>query len=188
MSHVPVPLNPLLRYASFMDAHDAPDKESVRLELQEAIVTYRHWASQLIQLTGFFLAANGLLIGYGFSQKIAGILLVASFSPVFILITYLLLQPVAGSLVSLILRIERKLQIREDSLGATYVQTIYLRSKIPPPGIIKDLNDEQVCGLNLSPSWRDSRWDPVPIILYVCTVAQVGLFVVSLTVFHYRLM
>ena len=183
-----MPLNPLLRYASFVDAHDTPDKESMQLELQEAIATYRHWISQLIQLVGFFLAADGLLIGYGFSQRIAGILLLASFSPVFILIMYLVILTFAGPVVSLILRIERGLKIREHSLGATFVRVHYIRSEIPPPGIIEDLNDEQVRDLNLTRSWRDSSLDPIPIILYVCTVAQIGLFVVSLTVFHYRFM
>ena len=182
-----MPLNPILRYASFVDAHDTPDKESMQLELQEAIATYRHWISQLIQLTGFFLAANGLLIGYGFSQRIAGILLLASFSPVFILIMYLVILTFAGPVVGLIVRIERKLKIREYSLGATFIRVHYIRSEIPPSGI-EDLTDEQVRGLNLTRSWRDSSLDPIPIILYVCTVAQIGLFVVSLTVFHYRFM
>lgn len=187
-SHVPALLNPLLRYPSFMDAHDAHAEQSMRMELQEAIGTYRHWISQLTQLTGFFLAANGLLLGYGFSQKIAGILLVASFAPVFILIMYLVILTFAGPVISLILRLERKLKIREDSLGATFVRVHYIRSEIPPPGIIEDLSDEQVRDLNLTRPWQDSCLDPIPIILYVCTVAQIGLFVASLTVFHYRFM
>ncbi|HET9257360.1 MAG TPA: hypothetical protein VFO16_19460, partial [Pseudonocardiaceae bacterium] len=87
-----------------MDAHDTHDKQSMQIELQEALGTYRHWISQLTQLTGFFLAADGLLLGYGFSQRIASILLVASFSPVFILIMYLVILTFAGPVVSLILR------------------------------------------------------------------------------------
>lgn len=57
-----------------MVARDAPDNESVRLELQEAIATLRHWTSQVTQAAGFIATGDILLLSYGFSQKLAAIL------------------------------------------------------------------------------------------------------------------
>jgi hypothetical protein len=50
---------------------------------------------------------------------------------------------------------------------------------------IEDLNDEEVRHLNLSWEWR---LGVLPIIFYVGTVIHIVLFVLSLTVFHYRFM
>ena len=98
---------------------------------------------------------------------------------------YILVGSIASPLVNLVLRIERRLQIREDSLGATYVHT-YFRSMTPTlSSRIEDLSDEEVRQLDLK--W-ENFWGPMPIVLYAATVVQVGLFVLSLTVFHYRFM
>ena len=80
----------ILRYASFMVAPEAPDNESLRLELQEAIVTYRHWVSQLTQVTGIIATADVVLLSYGFSQRLAVILLAASTGPIVILLIFFL--------------------------------------------------------------------------------------------------
>jgi hypothetical protein len=164
---------------------EAPDNESLRLELQEALGTYRHWVSQLTQVVGFFVAADVILISYGFSQRLAAILLVASGIPMLILVMYMTVGSIASPLINLVLRIERKLLIRTDSLGATYVRT-YLRSAdLALGGHIEDLSDEEVRRLNLK--W-DSFVSPIPIILYIATLGQVIVFVLSLTIFHYRVM
>jgi hypothetical protein len=76
----------ILHYTSFMVAPEAPDNESLRIELQEALVTYRHWVSQLTQAAGFFTTADVVLAGYGFSQRLAIILLAASAFPMLILV------------------------------------------------------------------------------------------------------
>jgi len=143
-----------------MVAPETRDDESLRMELQEALVTYRQWASQLTQVAGFFVAADVVLVSYGFSQRLAAILLVASTVPMLILVMYMVIGSVNRPIVNLILRIERKLLI-EDSLGAILAQT-WLK-------------------------W-ESLWSTVPITLYTATAAQLGLFVLSLTVFHYRFM
>ena len=140
-----------------MVAPETRDDESLRMELQEALVTYRQWASQLTQVAGFFVAADVVLVSYGFSQRLAAILLVASTVPMLILVMYMVIGSVNRPIVNLILRIERKLLI-EDSLGAILAQT-WLK-------------------------W-ESLWSTVPITLYTATAAQLGLFVLSLTVFHY---
>ena len=78
-------LNHPLRYPSFMVARDAPDNESLRLELQQAILTVRQWSSLLIQMAGFITTADVVLISYGFAQKLAGVLLLASALPIILL-------------------------------------------------------------------------------------------------------
>jgi len=96
---------------------------------------------------------------------------------------YVLVGSVTAPLVNLVLRIERRLLIREDSLGATVAQT-YLGKMIPALGSrIEDLTDEEVHHLNFR--W-EPLWSMIPIAFCVATVVQVGIFVLSLTVFHYR--
>lgn len=165
----------------------APDNESLRLELQEAIITFRHWASQLTQTAGFIATGDVLLISYGFSQRLAVILLFASAFPIVIFLMYLLVGSTNSSLINLILKIERKLLIREDSLGATFWRA-QLQSMTSASGAVEELNDAEVRRLNLNLSSRQWFWAPVPILLYTGTLAQVGLFVLSLTVFNYRFM
>ena len=50
---------------------------------------------------------------------------------------------------------------------------------------IEDLDDEEVGHLNLK--W-ESRWGVLPVILYAGSAIHIVLFVLSLTVFHYRFM
>jgi len=168
-----------------MAASEAPDNESLRLELQEAIVTYRHWVAQLTQVTGIIATADVILISYGFSQRLAAILLVASAMPIALLVNYLMVGSLLTPLISLILKFERRLLIRKDSIGAVYVRS-YIRS-VPQvlSGHIEDLSDEEVRHLELK--WA-TLWAPIPIILYVETLVQIGLFVLSLIVFDYRFM
>jgi hypothetical protein len=169
----------------FMVAREAPDNESLRLELQEAIVTYRHNVSQLTQVAGIIATADVVLLSYGFSQRLAAILLAASVMPIFLLAIYLLVGSLLTPLISLILRFERRLLIRKDSIGAAFLRS-YIRA-VPQAlsSRIEDLSDKEVQDLKLK--W-DTLWAPIPIILYAGTVVQIGLFVLSLTVFHYRFM
>jgi len=168
-----------------MVAPKGPDSESLRLELQEATATYRHLFSQLTQVAGFLATADVVLLSYGFAQRLAAIILLASLAPIYVWLIYFLIGSFLARLTSLTLRLERELLIRRDSIGATYMRS-YFRSSSPPlGGPIEDLNDEEV--RNLRPKW-DSLWAPVPIILYLINALQVVLFVLSLTVFHYRFM
>jgi hypothetical protein len=170
-----------------MVAREAPDNESLRLELQESISAFHHWSSQFTQAGGLIATGDVVLISYGFSQRLAVIILFASFFPLIILWIYSLIGYVCTPLVDLILKIERKLQIREISLGATYMR-VHLRPMAPAHGTIEDLSDEEVRRLNLNFTWRHWWWMPVSFVCYALTIVQVGLFVLSLTVFHYRFM
>jgi len=56
---------------------------------------------------------------------------------------------------------------------------------IPAVNHIEDLNDEGVRHLTLK--W-EPRWSAIPIVLYAASAVQLGLFALSLTVFHYQFM
>ena len=105
-----------------MDERGTPDPESLRLELQEVMVTFRHWTLQAAQATGILATGDALLITYGFAQRQAGILLVASSMPLAILAVYVGAMSVAPPLINLALRLERRLLIRGDSLAVTYAR------------------------------------------------------------------
>jgi hypothetical protein len=181
-------LNHPLSYPSFMVAREAPDNESLRLELQEAIAMVRHSTSLITQAAGFITTADVVLISYGFAQKLAGIILLATVFPISLLVISIVTRSWTLPLISLILRLERKLLVREDSLGATFAAHPALRPIGFTYGDIEKLDDEKVRELNL----RLSKWRwlgrPVPIILYTVIASQLGLFVVAISVFHHRFM
>lgn len=136
-------------------------------------------------MTGFLVTADVVLLSYGFSQRLAAILLVASCVPILILTMYQLVGLIASPLVNLVLRIERRLLIRKDSLGAAFARTYFGRMTPALASPIEDLTDEEVRHITFK--W-ESLGSTIPIVLYAGTVLQVGLFVLSLTVFHYRFM
>ena len=85
------------------------------------------------------------------------------------------------------LRIERKLQIGDDSLGETVVRTI-LRLTGADFGNNEDCHDENAHESGLgSLKWR-WLWTPIPLMLYTATAVQLVLFILALTVSHYRFM
>jgi hypothetical protein len=88
-------------------------------------------------------------------------------------------------LTNMILRLERRLLIRRDSIGATYMRSYFRSTSRSLRDHVEDLDDEEV--QQLKPKW-DSFRAPIPVILYVVTALQIGVFVLSLTVFHYRFM
>jgi hypothetical protein len=181
-------LNHPLGYPSFMVAQVVPDNESLRLELQEAIGMVRHWALLVTQAAGFITTADVVLISYGFVQKIAGILLLATVMPITLLIIFVVVGSMASRLISLILRLERSLLIRKDSLGATLAEHPFLRPIGIAYGDIEKLDDEKVRELNLASSKRRWLLRPLPIILYTAITIHLGLFIVAFVVFHHRFM
>jgi hypothetical protein len=110
-----------------MAVPEGPDDESLRLELQEALATYRHWIAQLTQVVGFAVAADVVLVSYAFSQRLAGILLLASTVPILILVMYMVVGSIACPLVDLVLRIERNLLAPLTRTAARYSSVCALR-------------------------------------------------------------
>lgn len=63
-----------------------PDTESLRLELKEAIAAFNAQLSLIAQSLGFLIAADVVLLGYGFAQRRSAIFLLACLLPVIMLI------------------------------------------------------------------------------------------------------
>src|ERR1700733_8642105 len=93
-----------------------PDSESLRLELQEAIATFRHQISLLIQAVGFIAAAGSILLAYGFSQKLSSALLVASLMPLGILLSYYTIMTGLAPICYVAMRLEAKLSLFDEPL------------------------------------------------------------------------
>jgi hypothetical protein len=159
-----------------------PDPVSLRLELQEALVTVRHWQTQRIQTTGFIVAGNVILLAYGFSQKRAGIFLVGSTLPIILLMVYTLTMSVSAPLITLAIKLERDLRIRRHSLAVTYARSHLWLADFD----IENLNDREVQKLTL----EKRRWffNSAAVILYIVGIGQIVLGILCLTIYHYRLM
>lgn len=168
-----------------MAAQEAPDNETTRIELQEALISYRHFSAQFTQATGFLVTADVALLSFGFTQKFAVVLLAASVVPMIILLYFTTVGGYINPLINIILRLERSLLIRENSLGAVAARRNFGKMTPDLGRRIEDLTDDEVRHLTF-------KWDPlrskIPLALYGGTLAQLVLFVLSLAFFHYRFM
>jgi hypothetical protein len=140
-----------------------------------------------MQIASVLTTADVLLITYGLSQKLAGALFLASSIPIVVLIVYVIIYSGTAPIISLAIRLERKLLIHGDSLAVTYAK-IHLKPLMPGSMSVEDLDDEALIKLDKNRLWRHWLWRQVPIILYTATVVQIGLGILSLTVYHYRFM
>jgi hypothetical protein len=168
-----------------MATRNVPDNDSLRLELQEALATFRSWTTQATQAFGVLVTGDALLITYGFSQRLAAILFLASGLPIGVLLLYFQTMSTAAPLVILAARLERKLFIR-DSLAATYA-----RSHMRPLASvvsIESLSDDELASIGTVFSWRHWLRKRIPKLLYLTTIVQLGIAVLSLTVYHYKFM
>jgi hypothetical protein len=168
-----------------MNSPKSPDDESLRLELQEALITFRHWTTQGNQAAGVVATGDALLITYGFSQKLAGVLFLASALPLAILLGYLQIMSAAAPIIILAMRLERKLSIRDLSLATTYAQS-HLRPLISRFASIDSLDEGELINMSQRLSMRFWLRKQVPIVLYAATIIQIGLAILSLTVYQFR--
>jgi hypothetical protein len=100
------------------------ESESLRLELQEALTTYRHHTSLVIQAFGFIVAADSALLAYGFTQRVGAIFLIASLMPIVMLITVVEIMPRAAAAGYAALRLERSLLPNEESFAKLYFEFV----------------------------------------------------------------
>jgi hypothetical protein len=167
---------------SIMPSKSRPDPESLRLELQEGIISFRHITTLAMQMTGIVVAADAVLVSYGISQRDSAILLIASLAPIVVLIGIFELfkhaLPVAISIVWL----EDQLSLSERALAATYAR---MRLAVIYPllrGSVIDL--EQPITMPLK------SWFSVKVVQLLCGafVLQFGIFLISWIFYHYRFM
>ena len=158
-----------------------PDRDALRVELQEALGSVRHWQMLGIQAAGFIVAGVVVLIGYGFAQKQAGIFLLGSPLPVILLALYISGLSAATNQVVLSIRIEDELHIRETlSLAREYARN-YLRLAEPQLEVVSAKRPRD--------RYFNHKWflGPVAILLYAAGLGQLGLFVLGLVLYNYRL-
>ncbi|MEQ0564230.1 hypothetical protein ABJI51_34560 [Amycolatopsis sp. NEAU-NG30] len=164
--------------------------DAVAAQLQHSYEALRALATLAIQMCGFIIAADTLLLAYGLSQRQAGFLLIASAMPQLIALLSALVIAHGFPMVYVALRAERRLAPNADTLCSTYLA-------IRAPSILRKLNEH--LDQNDSPkSMSDLRRlasarrfidfrSPGMVILEVGWISQVVLFVLALCLFNYRL-
>jgi hypothetical protein len=105
-----------------------PSPESLQLELQEAIATFRHQWSQLMQALGVIVTANLALSSYGFAHKLSGVLFAASLMPLVALSAYTTIMTSLVPICYVAIRLEEKLSLHDAPLIGTWVK---LRGDLP---------------------------------------------------------
>lgn len=165
----------------------SPDEESLRLELREAITTFREQAGRMTQGIGFIVTADSVLLAYGFAQRESGILLIASLMPILALLVYFQFLRTSTPIVYVAVVLEKQLQLERIPLIGTHarkhfqqVYTIVANSK--------DAADDSVCSSVLALSYRDWIGRPIAVVLYCVFVAQISLFILSIVAYSYRFM
>jgi hypothetical protein len=100
----------------------SPEPESLRLELQEAITTFRHQWSQLMQSLGIIITAYFALLSYGFARKLAVVLLVASLMPLAALSSYIQTMTSLVPICYVAIELEKKLSLHDVPFIGTWVK------------------------------------------------------------------
>jgi hypothetical protein len=162
----------------------APSPESLRLELQEAITTFRHQNAQLIQALGVIVTADSVLLGYGFAQRKSIILLVASLMPLAALLVYVNQMTGLVPICYVARKLEEELSLDEVPLIKTWVKT---RSDLP--AALSEFEDRErgQAALNV-PRSRYFWGNRTSQSLLGAFAAQIGLVVISLFVYHFHFM
>jgi hypothetical protein len=164
--------------------------DAVRAQMQHSYEALRSLATLAIQMFGFIIAADSLLLGYGLSQRQAGFLLIASAMPQLILLLAAMVIAHGFPMVYVALRAERRLAPNTDTLCSTYLT-------MRAPGLLRMINQhldaedsaDRMSELRRLASARrfiDFR-STGTVVLGVGWISQVVLFVLALFLFHYRL-
>lgn len=163
-----------------------PENESLRLELKEAIGAFQIQASLIVQTAGFFIAADTLLLAYGFSQRRSGIFLLASFMPPVMLAVYIFLRIDSISVIYVAMMLEEKLNLRDIPLVGTLAR-IRMKSVFKVlDGTDMPMADPRSRELLLERATRKYLWnDSATRLLCLVTLLQIGFFLLSLLLFHY---
>jgi|HubBroStandDraft_5_1064220.scaffolds.fasta_scaffold321965_2 hypothetical protein len=158
-----------------------PAAESLRLELQEAVASYRHATQLLTQGASFIATADSVLLAYGFSQRDSGILLVASLMPVFMLVIYIEVMTHVAPFIYIGMILERELKLEEAPLLGTYASA----RLAPLFSVVDGVKELDKTALNSRTRWLKMRAPLMTLVVFAC---QFTLFVISVVVFHYRFM
>jgi len=166
------------------------DDETIRAQMQHGYEALRSLAALAIQMCGFLIAANAVLLGYGLSQRHGGFLLVASVFPLLVLVLGALVVKNGFPMVYVALRAERHLAPDADTLCTTYLA-------LRVPGLLARINaildagdPDAVASMRslMSPRHVLRFRSSGVLILASAWFSQLALFVIALWFFDYRLL
>lgn len=172
----------------YMTNQIPPDAESLRLELAEAISTFRQQLGRLTQAIGFIVTADSVLLAYGFSQRESGILLIGSLMPILAILLYLQFLRSSTPIIYVAIALEQRLRLTEAPLIGTYARFGFKPINSLIVGAEKNMTDDAVRDSVLALTYRDWLVRPVALALYCIFCAQFVLFLVSITAYSYRFM
>jgi hypothetical protein len=161
------------------------DKEALRLELQEAIVTFRQQATLGVQIAGFIATADSLLLVYGFAQHQSGIFLIASLTPIILLIAYVEILKSALPVGYVAMVLERELGLSKAPLATVFAFRM-IHSAQPTGGTFQGINDSDLQESLFSAPARIAFASTPAYVLYAIFLAQIGLFLISIFVENFR--
>ena len=163
----------------------APSPESLRLELQEAITTFRHQNTQLFQALGVIVTADALLLGYGFSQRLSSVLLVASAMPLAALSAYITIMSTLVPVCYVAKRLEHKLSLQDAPLIGTWAKI--RRDLTRALSDFEDLEDLETRKRLSVPPWH-FLWNTASLSLLAIFALQIGLVAISFFGYHFHFM
>jgi hypothetical protein len=165
-----------------MANHPHADNEALRMELQEAIVTFREQITLLVQIAGFLVAADAALLGYGFAQGQSVILLIASFIPAILVVIAMIFVNATLPVIYVAMTLEQELGLRKAPLATIFAMRMFLG--ISPEAV--NLNEANLRDSIISaPSTRLLKMRAA-YIMYGITALQIALFLIATFVAHFR--
>ena len=171
-----------------MTSDEPEDRDALRVQMQQAIETFRHLTTLFVQCAGFLIAIDGLLFGYGLAQKKAVPLLIASLAPVGIVFVLMLVLSNGLPMVYVAVKSEVRLLPREATVARTFVMTKYplVYSWINPS---QDVDPDERNRMLVNPPMRSMRGSKTLVLaLAIGSIAQLALFFVALFWFDYPFM
>ena len=168
-----------------MISQGSSDAESRRLELKEAITAFHSQLAMLVQSIGIVITADVLLLAYGFTQKLSAILLLASLLPIAMLIMFLETMTVLVPITYVAIKLERSLSLQEAPFIETYAQS---QQGLFPTLFDGAKNVDALKAQGFAPKipLQSLLKDRKTALLVAAFTAQLCIFVISVTVYHYR--
>jgi hypothetical protein len=158
-------------------------------QLQQAIDTFRFQMGLLVQVWGFLIAADAILVGYSVTQKKGVLLLIASVMPVLMFLASRAILAHGLPFLYIAIYLERRLMPSSETLTASYARMKFpmLYRRVAGALAIDDIEDRDkaILGSQLT-SRRVSRG--MPGVFFAGWLGHMALLVLSLTIFGYTFM
>ena len=168
-----------------MTGQESSNAESRQLELREAITAFHSQLAMLVQALGIVITADALLLAYGFTQKLSAILLLASLLPIAMLVMFLETMTVLVPITYVAVKLERSLSLHEAPFIETYTQSRQGLFPLLFDGA-KDIDALKDQGFTPKIPFRYLLRDRKTALLVAASIVQLCIFVISITVYHYR--